>query len=565
MKTWLFHSSQSQPPATWNKTHTIPKLIIDLLWKRGLTSLEELHVFLSPKLQHLSLPEKWYGIPKAAEILKEAIIQKQPILVWGDYDVDGVTGSTLIHDVLHFHNASVVTHLPDRKKEGYGVNSSSLKQFAQLTPGILLTVDCGISDVKAISYAKELGFTTIIADHHLPPEKLPPAEAICNPRIGHNPCPYLAGVGIAFFLMAALNSLLEKITGKRMDMRKVLDLVALGTLADMAQITGENRILVKNGLLKIAEGNRPGIAALKGISGFSQSSPLTARQVVFSLAPKINAAGRLSNPRIAYEMLSTNSIEKAVEHANILNTMNTERRSEEERITSEALVQAEKMFHKQGLVLYGKDWHQGVIGIVASRVTETLHKPTIILCSDGDFIKGSGRSVADFDLHEGLCQCADMLVTFGGHKQAVGVKLLPQNLEKFQKTFDSIVRNFFKNEPIQPCIHIDMELSFSQTTNFHFLKSLEQLQPFGIGNPEPIFASLPLKIKQNKLFGSNKEHIIMTVIEESSGITLQAKGWKLAKTIPPINSKIQLAYTIGINTYKGIASIEITIKDWRLL
>lgn len=565
MKKWLTTPISSQIPLHWANILHIPEPILILLWQRGITSLEEMNIFLSPKLQYLAHPKHWNGIEDAVELLNNAIEQKQPIIVWGDYDVDGVTGSTVIREVLTFHQAQIIVHLPDRKKEGYGVNIPVIEQLALEHPkALLITVDCGISDVKAISRARELGFTIIISDHHLPPTSLPPAHVICNPRIGENPCSYLAGVGIAFFLMAALNSKRSEQTGQRMDMRDVLDLVALGTLADMAMLSGQNRILVKNGLLKIAEAKRPGIAALKTVSGFTPLTHLGAGQVTFHLAPRINAAGRLGSPRIAHEMLYTTSKDFAIEHATLLNKINEERRSEEEYIFNAALEQAYSENQRQGLVLHGSDWHQGVLGIVASRITEAVHKPVLILCTDGKMLKGSGRSIADFDLYHGLSQCADLFERFGGHKQAAGLTLPINRLHILKERFDTVVRNFFGDTPITPILHIDMELPFQKATNFNFLKSLELLQPFGIGNPEPIFSSLPLRIQRCNTFGKHKEHINMLVVEETSGISLQAKGWRLAKNMSPSlqNSRIQLAYTPSLNFYNGISNIELEIKDW---
>lgn len=567
MKKWHIIPSVTQPPQEWSNILNISQPILQILWQRGMTSLEEIDTFLSPKLQFLASPECWSGISEATILLEKAILEGNTILVWGDYDVDGVTGSTVMREVLTFHNANVIIHLPDRKKEGYGVNIPMIEHIAEKHVGILLTVDCGISDVAAITRARELGFTTIIADHHLPPQKLPPAHVICNPRMSENPCPYLAGVGIAFFLMAALNSKLEKQTGKRMDIRTVLDLVALGTLADMALLKGQNRILVKNGLLKIKEAKRPGMAALKKVCGFSPSTSLGAGQVMFHLAPRINAAGRLGNPRIAHEMLFSTDTELAATHAIHLNDMNEQRRTEEKRIFNEALVQAQQCSTQQGLVLHGENWHQGVLGIVASRITEVIHKPVLILCSDGTMLKGSGRSIADFDLHAGLTQCSDLFEKFGGHKQAAGLTLQTKNLDKLKKQFDTVVRNFFGDKPITPKLYIDMELPFAQASDFTFLKSLELLQPFGLGNPEPIFSSLPLRIQRYKFFGSNKEHISMTVVEEHSGIVLQAKGWRLAKNLSSttMSTRIKLAYTPSFTTYHGMTSIELEIKDWTTL
>ncbi|MEG2140457.1 MAG: DHH family phosphoesterase, partial [Bilophila sp.] len=392
----------------WGERLGVPQLIVELLWQRGLCSLTDIDRFLSPGLRHLASPDDWPGMNAAVAVLESGILAGKSVLIWGDYDVDGITGATLALQVLTFHAVPVYVHLPDRRTEGYGLNIPELERLAtERAPGLLLTVDCGISDVAAVARAQELGFSVVISDHHLPPDPLPSAEAITNPRLNDtNPCPHLAGVGVAFFLMAALNTRLSAHSGKRMDMRHTLDLVALGTLADMVSLTGQNRILAKNGLLKIAEAGRPGLAELKAASGFSPVAALGAGQVVFSLAPRINAAGRLGSPALAHDMLRTASHDEAATLAHTLDTMNSERRSEEDRIFTAALAQAEASSQRLGLVLYGEDWHQGVIGIVASRIVEAYYRPVLILCADGATLKGSGRSVSEFDLHAGLAQCA---------------------------------------------------------------------------------------------------------------------------------------------------------------
>lgn len=260
-------------------------------------------------------------------------------------------------------------------------------------------------------------------------------------------------------------------------MRKVLDLVALGTLADMVSLTGQNRILVKNGLLAIAEARRPGLAALKAASGFSPVASLGAGQVVFNLAPRINAAGRLGSPVLAHDMLRTDSHDEAAGLARSLTLMNDERRSEEDRIFKEALQQAQADSDRLGFVLYGRDWHQGVIGIVASRIVEEFYRPVLILCADGDTLKGSGRSVSEFDLHAGLTRCADLLLGYGGHRQAAGLRLSPDQLEALRKRFDAVVREELGDKPLTPTLKIDAELPFSAASDFAVLKGLELRSP----------------------------------------------------------------------------------------
>lgn len=571
MKIWKFRHSPENAgcPPDWAEKLGVPPVVADLLWQRGIDSLAGMDAFLSPGLRHLSPPERWPGMKEAVDTLEEGIRAGRRVLIWGDYDVDGITGATLMLEALRFHGVDARVHLPDRRTEGYGLNIPALEALAaEEEPGILLTVDCGISDVGAVARAKELGFRVVVSDHHMPPEELPAAHAITNPRLSEdNPCPHLAGVGVAFFLMAALNARLETLSGKRMDMRKVLDLVALGTLADMVSLTGQNRILVKNGLLKIAEAKRPGLAELKGASGFSPVAALGAGQVVFNLAPRINAAGRLGSPALAHDMLLTDSHDEAARLAHTLTALNDERRSEEERIFKEALQQAESQSQRLGFVLYGKDWHQGVIGIVASRIVEAAYRPVLILCEDGGSLKGSGRSVPEFDLHGGLTRCADVLLGFGGHRQAAGLRMAPERLDELRERFDAAIREELGDKPLTPSLKIDAEMPFAQASDFTVLKGLELLQPFGIGNPEPVFASLPLRVKKRRAFGHAREHIALEVIEEGSGIALQAKAWRQAEQIPESiqGRRIRLAYTPGINAYNGIASVELRVRDFEIL
>ncbi len=525
-----------------------------------------MHAFLSPNLRLLAPPDCWPGLPEAASVLCDALRAGKSLAVWGDYDVDGITSTALVLDVLQRHGIEARPYLPDRRSEGYGLNIPALERLAAEGVSALLTVDCGISDAEAVARARELGMTVVISDHHLPPPALPAAHAVCNPRLGDCPCPQLAGVGVAFFLMAAVNSMLTPHTGCRCDMRDVLDLVALGTLADVVRLSGQNRILVKNGLLKIAQSSRPGIAALKVVSGFNAAASLGGGQVVFSLAPRVNAAGRLGEAGLALRLLRAPTHEEAAPLAQQLDLMNTQRRSEEERIHKEARVLAAAQEHRAGLVLYGKDWHPGVIGIVASRIVDEFYRPTLILCDDNGSIKGSGRSVQEFDLHAGLSAIGDVFLGFGGHRLAAGVRLEAHRLEELQDRFDTVVRDALGNTPLTPSLTLDGELDFAAASDFTFLKELDLLQPFGAGNAEPVFASPPLTVRNRRTFGHTREHVILEVTDQSSGITLHAKAWRQAEQLPESvkGQRIRLAYTPRIDTYNGAATVDVRIKDWKL-
>lgn len=544
----------------------ISELLLGLLWRRGLSSPDEMQMYLSPNLRHLAPFAEWPGLEDAARVLAEGITEGRRFAVWGDYDVDGVTSTAIVHDVLEFHGVDVVHHLPDRRAEGYGLNVEWIERLAAEGIGLLLTVDCGISDVEAVARARELGMLVVVSDHHLPPEVLPQANAICNPRLADCPCPALAGVGVAFFVMAAVNAALAERSGRRFDMREVLDLVALGTLADVVDLSGQNRILVKNGLLKIAEARRPGMAALKTVSGYNASASLGAGQVVFGLAPRINAAGRLGEADVALRLLLSTDHAEAAALAQRLDTMNAERRAEEERILGEAMAQAEaQAASRMGFVLHGADWHPGVIGIVASRIVENFYRPTLILCSEGTNLKGSGRSVSEFDLHAGLTRCADLFLGFGGHKQAAGMSLQASELEALRERFDAVVRADLGNEPLTARLKLDGDLGFEHASSLTVLKELELLQPFGMGNAEPVFASPPLLVRSLRRFGRGKEHVELHLTDEACGISLQAKAWRQAEDFPERlrGTRIRLAYTPRIDMYSGAATVDLRIKDWQ--
>jgi single-stranded-DNA-specific exonuclease len=366
--------------------------------------------------------------------------------------------------------------------------------------------------------------------------------------------------------MSALNALLAPHTGARHDMRETLDLVALGTLADVVRLNGQNRILVKNGLLKIAQASRPGMAALKEVCGFHPAASLSGSQVVFSLAPRINAAGRLGQARLAFDLLCAVDYDKALELARTLDDMKTRRRAEEERMYLEASAQAQERSSAMGLVLYNPNWHPGIIGIVASRIVEDMYRPTLILCDDQGSLKGSGRSIHEFDLYGALNGLEDLFLAFGGHKLAAGLRLACGKLEELRARFDAAARECLGNTPLTASLTLDGELSFDKAVDSALLKELELLQPFGSGNAEPVFVSPLLMIRKRRTFGPEKKHVVREVEDTRCGIPLHAKAWRQADALPDsvCGRYIRLAYTPRMDTWNGTPSVDVRIKDWKL-
>ncbi len=420
-------------------------------------------------------------------------------------------------------------------------------------------MDCGIGGVAEVARAKELGLGVIVTDHHLPGPELPPADVVVDPKLAEGPGFDLAGVGVAFFLAAALNRLLP---GEPSDVRRLLDLVALGTLADVVPLSGQNRILAKNGMLLLAEAPRPGIHALKEVCNHNPKAALTASQVTFGLAPRINAAGRMGRPDAALSLLLAPDLDTARPLAAELDAENARRRAEEDAILAEAMAQAEAGPDRFGLTLYAPHWHQGVIGIVASRVAERRNRPTLILTSDPakGLLKGSGRSIENCDLHGLLCEIADVLQGFGGHKQAAGLSILPENLDALGRAFDAAAARVLGPTVPPPTLRLDGELSFGEVTAA-LVREIGLLEPFGCGNPEPLFASPPVSVLSRRVFGEN--HVAVSLRDAAAGVTLRGKAWRMADVFGERSAScaVRVAYTPKMSYFSGVPEIELRLRD----
>ncbi|WP_432737788.1 single-stranded-DNA-specific exonuclease RecJ [Maridesulfovibrio sp. FT414] len=571
-KVWKLRSEEETPaslPAIAEELG-ITEMLAEILWHRGFRTSREMDMFLSPGLRNLCQPGDIPGLEESAAVLAEGIAEGRKFAVWGDYDVDGVTSVAVVKSFLKDRGYECAHYLPNRLKEGYGLNVNGLSGLHEDGVELLLTVDCGITNNAEIAAANEMGMTVVVSDHHLPGAELPPAAAVCNPRMteyngcqfGECSCATLAGVGVAFMLMARLNRLLP---GEPVDMRQYLDFVALGTIADVVELQGQNRILVKNGLLLLKDARRPGIAALKVVSGYDMFAAIGAGQVGFGLAPRINASGRMGDPHKALELLLCEEMETARPIAKVLDELNAERKAEEDRILEEALAQAEEHVRRDnraGLVLYSSSWHPGIIGIVASRVVEKFYRPTVMLCEENGVIKGSARSIKEFHIHEGLTTMAELFMNFGGHKLAAGMSFKAEHLSEFRERFDQAVIDKIGSEPLKATLKVDRELPLEQI-DYVLLKELELMQPFGMGNPEPVFTTPPVEVLERRPMG--REHVKLTVADKSRTRRMPAKAWRMAEELGSelIGTTMRFAFSPKIDKFNGIPTIELTVRDYK--
>jgi single-stranded-DNA-specific exonuclease len=564
-KTWTLKS----PPATAclsperisNIAHKleVSPFLINLLTLRGLGDEASMDRFLSPGLRHLFPLDRWPGVEHGAALIFDTLQAGGKIAVWGDYDVDGITATALVKDFMSARGVEIIHYIPDRLDHGYGLHPDGIHHLAKQGVSLLLTVDCGIASTDEIRLAKQLGMRVIVTDHHLPGPDLPAADALINPKLGGWPSPNLAGVGVSFLLMGALNKILP---GSPVDIRGYLDLVALGTVADVVPLDDQNRILVKNGLLLIKEGRRAGIQALKEVSGLDPEENVGAGTIGFALAPRLNAAGRIGDPDLAVALLLEKSLPDARVLADKLDKLNAKRKVEEQRILDEALAQAEAQRHLPGMVLHSEHWHSGIIGIVASRIVERFHRPCLILTKENGIFKGSGRSTPSFDLYEALLACKQCLHKFGGHKQAAGLKLEPFQLATLKDLFAQAARDQLGEDPSPQPWELDIELSFANI-DATLLKELELLQPFGQGNPRPVFLSPNLKVVRHRFF-SQKKHLEMHLCDTTSATTMRAVAWRQGeawKDVMHDGKSIKIAYTPRLSKFNGILQFELAIHQ----
>jgi single-stranded-DNA-specific exonuclease len=558
----------------------IHPLVARLIVNRGITDEAEARSFLSCDLAALSDPGIFSMMERAVGRIRAAIESREQIVVYGDYDVDGVSGASLLHLALTSLGGRVVTYIPDRMTEGYGLNAAALERIRKSGAGLVITVDCGITAVREAGSARSLGLDLIITDHHefktpLPESQyptgatvLPDAYAVLHPLLlspdvsipMRRHVAGLTGVGMAFKLAQAL--LDAQADDERL--KAYLDLVALGTVADLGRLRGENRVLVKYGLERLssdAQSQRPGIAALKQVAGLSGKS-VGVGTVGFSLAPRINASGRLERADAAFRLLTTASPEEARELASALDRVNKERQSVEEGIWEEAreLCRRSAPAAAGAFVMSSDQWHPGVIGIVASRIADEFYRPTALMCVQNGVGKGSARSIPGFDLYAGLAACSDLLLGFGGHKYAAGFTIREQNIPAFRERLGSLVLERIGAEGFVRTLSVDDAVTLDELT-LDLMREIDKLAPFGQGNPEPRFGARGLEVVSSRIVGNNH---LKCRLKQGKGPALGAIAFNkgsLFGTKMREGARLAAVFTPRLNAWNGATSVELEIRD----
>jgi single-stranded-DNA-specific exonuclease len=540
----------------------ISTVLANLLVQRGITNFYEAKNYFRPSLDTLYDPFIMNGMHEATQRLIRGLTSNEKICVYGDYDVDGTCSAALMYLFLKELGANVMSYIPNRLTEGYGVSIQSIDFLKEKGIQLLITVDCGITAVEEIDHANTLGIDTIVCDHHQSKEKIPNAYAVLDPiKPGCNyPFKHLSGAGVAFKLARAVG---ERIGKKELPL-KFLDLVALAGAADIVSLTGENRVLVKEGLDLINSNPRPGILALIK-SARMEPGNLNAGQIVFTIAPRINAVGRLGDANRAVELFTTDDPQKALELAQVLEDENTERRKIDEMTFSHAmqLVDSEiDMKNDLGIVLHYSDWHPGVIGIVASRLVEKFHMPSVMLTTIDGVAKGSARSIPGFNIYEALQNCDDLLLQFGGHEAAAGLAIGLENVDAFKKRFNAVLKCNMTDENILHEIHVDARLNFNEISS-KFLRVLDQFAPFGPGNMRPVFLSENVNLVYTpRIVGAN--HLVTSFKQNGNEKIFDAIGFNLGSFVNRIDKEknlVDIVYTIETVQKDGKTYPQLRIKD----
>ena len=580
---WRLPAPPDSDVSALGRVLELPELAVDLLRRRGYSTADDIRAFLDPSPARLRKPDLLPDIARATERVIAAINRRERILVCGDYDVDGVTGTVLLVSTLSRLGADVLYYLPHRQAEGYGFSLSGLKFAQEQGAKLIVTNDCGSSDYDTLAAARAAGIDVIVTDHHELARtgrsqksearmqnaelaeagtELPPAYAVVNPKRADSKYPFreLAGVGVAFKLAWSVLSALKR---PREELIAMLDLVGLGTIADVVPLTDENRVLARIGLGAIRRSPRPGLQALLKVAGIADK-PLSGYNIGFMLGPRINAAGRVGHAELAARLLLTQDPAEAATLAAELDGLNRSRQSLEERILTQAtgLVEAGRLADRRAMVVAAEGWHEGVIGIVAAKLVDRFSRPCVVIALKDDRGKGSGRSVSGFDLHAALQACSDHLLAFGGHKYAAGLSLARERLPGFSSALSDYADGF-PEEVFEPTLHIDAVAPIEQVDDA-FVAALEKFEPFGPDNAAPLLVSLGVEVVgYPRKVGKN--HLKFSV--RSGEQALEAIAWGRSAEIVNMGglpqTLLDICYTVARHTYAGRTSTQLTIRDFR--
>ena len=561
-KRWRIKSYDKDRATALFSELKIHPVLCAILVQRGVTTFEEAKHFFRPQLYDLHDPFLMKDMQKAVDRILQAFASGEKILVFGDYDVDGTTAVACVYQFLKKYHPQTEFYIPHRYREGYGISRKGIEFADENKYSLVISLDCGIKSVELIRFAKELGIDFIICDHHLPDDDLPPAVAILNPK--QRDCRYpfkeLCGCGVGFKLITALCRTMHLPDESAFT---YLDLVATAIAADIVSITGENRVLAYFGLQKANKNPNFGIKALSYLSGFQKPFHIT--NLVFIIAPRVNAAGRMDDARKAVQMFIADTYEEAVHWAEQLNADNTTRKEADTNITEEALSiiqNDEVLLGRKSTVLYQPHWHKGVVGIVASRLIDHFYRPTIVLTQSGDYVAGSARSVAGFNVYEAIHQCKELLLGYGGHFYAAGMTLEPENVDAFCQKFEAVVQATIHPELLIPEIPIDAEIQFSDIKQ-SFYEILCQMEPFGPDNMSPTFCAR--QVHNTGWSKVVKEAHLRFVVKQGHHI-LTGIGFNMAEKMPLLlqNKPVDLVFKIDENEWNGEKSLQLKVIDVRL-
>jgi len=576
-KRWRIHPHDAADIARLQHSAGVSPVVAQLLICRGVRDPEAARMFVDAKLTGLRDPELLPGVTEAADRVHAAVQQKRRIVIYGDYDADGMTATGLLFSCLRLLGADVGYYVPNRLDEGYGLNQEALRKLANRGASMVVTVDCGIGSFDEADAARELGLELIVTDHHQLADRLPEAAVVVHPSLpgGGYPFEGLCGAGVAFKLAWAVCQRASQSKKVSPAMREFLlvavGLAALGTVADVVPLVDENRILVRHGLVSLRERPVPGIAALLKITKLDQKPQLGGEDIAFTLAPRLNAAGRLGQAQLGVELVTTQSSDRAQALAEYIHELNGTRDSLERRVYLAANKQAKKQFDPEAdpaLVLAGVDWHPGVIGIVAGRLAEKYHRPVVVISWDQAATKpgvGSARTAAGLNLYEALTASSEHLLSHGGHAQAAGLKIQESKLDAFRADFCEHVAGVVTDEDRIPEVRVDAEAPLSQLT-LNTVQEIEQLAPFGYGNPRPVLCASGVGLAEPpRRMGSSERHLSVKV--QQHGVTLRAVAFgqgEAADELAKIDGPLDIAFRPVINEFRGRRNVEMHLVDWRL-